>query len=41
MNVAATLAKENVPDTFIESVPTTEGMAELGELLISTILCIQ
>jgi hypothetical protein len=41
VNVAATLAKENVLDTFIEGVLATEGMAELGEFLIGTIICIQ
>ena len=42
VNVLATLAEENIPDTFIErSVLATKGMAELGEFLISTVLCIQ
>jgi hypothetical protein len=37
-----TLAKENVPDTFIiRSVLATEDMAKLSEFLISTVLCIQ
>jgi hypothetical protein len=42
VKVPATLAEENVLDTFVErSVPATEGMAELGEFLISIVLCIQ
>ena len=42
VNVLATLAEENIPDTFIErSVLATKGMAELGEFLISTFLCIE
>ena len=42
VNVPATLAKENILDTFVErSVPVTTGMAELGEFLISTFHCIE
>jgi len=42
VNVPATLVEENVPDTFAEtSVSTTKGMAELGEFLIRTFICIQ